>query len=145
MYREILKVGLAAIANGQLLVVRKRGSTTFILPGGKPEAGERHLDTLSREIAEELGCGVALPCYAGRFSDAAADAPGGTRVVVMLYSGELVGTPSPSSEIEELAWLDLVGSSGLRLAPSISNQVVPFLRGVIDRTGGVPCAESSFK
>ena len=57
--RWIEKVGLAAIEDGRLLVVRKRGGAVFILPGGKPEGGESDLEALARELDEELGCAVA--------------------------------------------------------------------------------------
>lgn len=40
---------------GRVLLVRKRGSATFIQPGGKREPGEDALQTLARELEEELG------------------------------------------------------------------------------------------
>ena len=40
---------------GRVLLVRKRGSATFIQPGGKREPGETALQTLARELREELG------------------------------------------------------------------------------------------
>lgn len=123
---EITKVGLAAVEGGHLLVVRKRGKTSFILPGGKPEAGEDELSALVRELDEELGCSLVFPTFEGRFSDAAADQPD-TSVVVILYSGSLSGTPAPQAEIEEMAWLDLRRPNKLRLAPSLANLIVPYL------------------
>jgi len=108
-------------------VVRKRGRPSFILPGGKPEAGEPERDALYREIEEELGCSLTGLAFEGRFADNAADLPG-TTVVVVLYSGELAGTPAPRAEIEELAWLDLNAPTSLRLAPSITNHILPHLR-----------------
>jgi 8-oxo-dGTP diphosphatase len=42
----------AIIEYGKLLLVRKKD--TWILPGGKLEQGESHLDCLCREIGEEL-------------------------------------------------------------------------------------------
>lgn len=39
----------------EILMVRKRGTTSFMLPGGKPEPGETPLQTIQREVAEELG------------------------------------------------------------------------------------------
>lgn len=124
--RWINKVGLAAELNGRLLVARKRGSDIFILPGGKPEGDERDLETLSREIEEELGCGIARPFLRGVFTDVAAETIE-AMVVVRLYSGDLVGEPKPCSEIEELAWVD-IRKPTLRLAPSIENGILPFLR-----------------
>src|SRR5207237_6921289 len=41
---------------GRILLVRKRGTTTFMQPGGKRDPGEDDIATLSREIDEELGC-----------------------------------------------------------------------------------------
>lgn len=38
----------------ELLMVRKAGTSSFMLPGGKPEEGETAEDTIVREIAEEL-------------------------------------------------------------------------------------------
>lgn len=124
---EITKVGLAAVHDGRLLVVRKRGTPSFILPGGKPEIGEDSLSALVRELYEELGCSLAFPAYEGRFADVAADLPN-TDVVVVLYSGALQGTPVPQAEIEEMAWIDVVAPIRIQLAPSIINHILPYLR-----------------
>ena len=124
----IQKVGLAAIENGRLLVVRKRGSGVFILPGGKPEGDESDLETLSREVDEELGCQIERPFLCGVFKDVAADVSHSV-VVVRLYSASLVGEPQPRSEIEELVWVKLKGGpDDLPLAPSIANGILPYLR-----------------
>jgi 8-oxo-dGTP diphosphatase len=122
----IHKVGLAAERDGKLLVARKRGSDIFILPGGKPEGEESDLQTLSREIREELDCGIDRPVLRGTFTDVAAGMVDSV-VVVRLYSCNLIGEPRPCSEIEELAWVD-IRKPVLKLAPSIENGVLPFLR-----------------
>jgi 8-oxo-dGTP diphosphatase len=59
----------------RLLLVRKRGGKSYILPGGKLEAGENDLDALVREIDEELGCTLDRETivFLGAFSDIAAD------------------------------------------------------------------------
>ena len=124
--RELQKVGLAAIEGGCLLVVRKKGTRAFILPGGKPEGAEQDLETLSREIDEELGCSVGYLRFEGAFTDVAADTPN-TIVTVRLYAGKLLGDPHPASEIEELAWISLNGPCDLPLAPSLTNKILPHL------------------
>ena len=40
---------------GMLLTVRKRGTSMFMHPGGKPEAGESAAQAAARELAEEVG------------------------------------------------------------------------------------------
>ena len=57
--------------DGRLLLVRKRGTRVFMLPGGKREALESPLQTLARELDEELN--LQLPDAAftplGHFND----------------------------------------------------------------------------
>lgn len=126
--REIFKVGVAVTDGGRLLLVRKKGTSSYILPGGKPEIGEDDIEALSREIEEELGCGLepGTIAFLGSFSDAAADMCN-TTVTVRLYEAKLIGKPYPRSEIETVNWYcpssDISGS----LAPSLQNQIVPFL------------------
>jgi 8-oxo-dGTP diphosphatase len=126
--REIVKIGLAVTKDKKLLLVRKRGGTSYILPGGKPECGEDDLQALLREIDEELGCGLDLGSlsYLGSFSDVAADLQN-TVVTVRLYSAELTGSPDPRAEIEHIAWLSPVAMETVTLAPSLLNSIVPFL------------------
>jgi len=42
-------------ADGQVLTVRKRSTSRFMLPGGKPEPGESAAKAAVRECAEEVG------------------------------------------------------------------------------------------
>src|ERR1700741_2537554 len=127
--REILKIGLAVTDRDRLLVVRKRGAPSYILPGGKPEPGENDLEALTREVEEELGCRVDMSTIAflGSFTDTAADMEN-TTVTVRLYHAQLDGNPSPQSEIEALKWFCPNAESVHSLAPSLQNHIVPFLQ-----------------
>jgi 8-oxo-dGTP diphosphatase len=128
MPREIVKIGLAVVQDGCLLLVRKRKSDCLILPGGKPEQGEDDLAALSREIDEELGCVLDLQRirYLGTFRDRAAGLAN-TEVVVKLYGGTLVGDPIPQGEIEQLFWFNPRTDTSMELAPSLTNSIVPYL------------------
>ena len=128
LHKEILKVGLAITEADALLLVRKRGGQSYILPGGKPEAGEDERQALFREIDEELGCTLDPDTlvFLGAFSDVAADLEN-TTVTVKLYAARLVGSPRPRSEIESLAWFRPNLDEGVTIAPSLKNQIVPFL------------------
>lgn len=125
---EILKIGLAVLDGERVLLVKKRDSDVYILPGGKPEQGETDVETLSREIDEELGCSIASDrlLFLGTFSDVVAGTPG-TRVTIRLYAGTLVGTPSPHSEIDSLLWWTRSNFEAPALAPSLRNSILPFL------------------
>lgn len=126
-FRWIEKIGLAVVEDGRLLVVRKRGGESFILPGGKPEREENDLAALAREIDEELGCSVTNVNLEGVFADVAAGLDDAV-VVVRLYSGKLQGEFGPRSEIEQQEWLELRRPPKLPLAPSITNSILPHLR-----------------
>ena len=63
--------------SGRVLLVRKRGTSAFMQPGGKRDAGEDDVTALSREIADELGCGVVPNSIRplGEFNSLAANEP----------------------------------------------------------------------
>lgn len=125
--QNIVKVGLVALdAKGRLLVVRKRGGRTFILPGGKPEGDESDLSCLSREVLEELGVHVhGAPAYLGTFGAPAADMPESC-VMVRAYRADLHGDPTPQAEIDEMRWID-PSAPDVLIADSIRNGVIPAL------------------
>jgi 8-oxo-dGTP diphosphatase len=101
---------VAAIAfneQGEILLVRKRGTAAFMLPGGKPGSGESALNALAREVSEELDCGLdRAACRSlGTFRAPAAHEPGFT-VEAELFATRLEGDPRPWGEIDELRWID---------------------------------------
>lgn len=124
----------AIITRGRrLLVVRKRGTATFISPGGKPEGEEDHLACLRRELREELGVGLASAQFFGRFARPSAFEP--DRVAILAWAVEVRGEPHPASEIEEIRWISGADvAAGLPLGTVFGLDVVPALvsRGAID-------------
>src|SRR5207253_2374077 len=48
------KIAWIHLAHGRVLSTRSTGKDVYYLPGGKREAGESDLDTLVREMEEEL-------------------------------------------------------------------------------------------
>src|SRR5689334_3854252 len=91
------------LENGRILCARPRGKGVFYVPGGKREGAESDLQTLLREIAEELAVALRPETvrHAGTYQ---ADHPDGTAVRMSCYTGEYSGTLAASSEIDELAW-----------------------------------------
>ncbi|WP_244425336.1 NUDIX domain-containing protein [Bradyrhizobium sp. STM 3843] len=121
----------AVVAQGRLLLVRKRGTAAFMLPGGKLEPSESDRECLVREIQEELGTApLGGAEHLGTFEADAANEPG-HRIAARVYRVSLTDEPKTSGEIEELAWYDLHQPArylDLALAPLVSIFVVPRLR-----------------
>jgi 8-oxo-dGTP pyrophosphatase MutT (NUDIX family) len=114
-----------ADADGRVLLVRKRGSQTFIQPGGKREAGEDALTTLARELAEELGVQLqdnSVPL--GEFEDVAVNEPG-RRVRAEAFWVTIAGTPVPRAEIEELIWISPIAPHAVPVAPLSAAHILP--------------------
>jgi 8-oxo-dGTP diphosphatase len=128
MTREITKIGLAVMDGDRVLLVKKRGSDFLILPGGKPEKNETDVQTLSRELDEELGCRLVSDqlTFLGTFADEAAGMPG-VHVTIRLYAGSVVGTPIPHAEIDSIVWWTPTAHHHSVLAPSLKNSILPFL------------------
>ncbi|UVK57122.1 NUDIX domain-containing protein [Mesorhizobium sp. AR02] len=119
---ESRKISIAAAiiadASGRLLLVRKRGTSAFMQPGGKIEPHEEPVDALVRELREELGL-VIDPTTAtplGLFLAKAANEPDST-VEAELFTVSIEADPVTAAEIEEMIWLDPGSAHDIELAP----------------------------
>lgn len=128
---DIRKVGLLTMRDGRVLLCRTRKhGKPLILPGGKRESGESSMETLLRELREELGEVELLePVSLGVFVATSAGAKRGNpqNVEIELFGGQLSGEPKASSEIAELVWFG-EGDDWELLAPSLSMVIFPALR-----------------
>ncbi len=91
---------------GRILCARPRGQDVFFIPGGKREGQESDLETLLREIREELTVLLepGTAAHVGTYQAGGPGLPGSTVVRMSCYTAEYRGRLAPSSEIEELAW-----------------------------------------
>ncbi|MFI7865665.1 NUDIX domain-containing protein [Ectopseudomonas khazarica] len=114
---------------GHLLLVRKRNTRFFMLPGGKREAGEDALAALGRELFEELELRLAADALhaLGQFQAAAAN-EADTWLQADIYRASLPHPVQPAAELEELRWLALDAPLPDDLAPLLREQVLPALQ-----------------
>jgi len=114
---------------GDILAVRKRGTTTFMQPGGKPEPGESARDAAVRELREELQVELDPDrmTLLGTFEAPAANESGWTvRGTVFVHPP--VSEIRPAAEIEEIRWVPDAAEPAGDLAPLMVSRILPALR-----------------
>jgi 8-oxo-dGTP diphosphatase len=123
-----IKVVAALIRDqdGRVLLVRKRGTQAFMQPGGKRDSGEDDIAALSREVAEEIGCGVVAASWRalGEFDAIAANEPG-FRVQANVYAVDVTGEITPSREIDAVIWIDPAAPPDIPIAPLTRDHILP--------------------
>ncbi|MCS3432590.1 NUDIX domain-containing protein [Klebsiella sp. BIGb0407] len=116
-------------SEGRILLVRKRNTSFFMQPGGKPDAGETAEQALIRELNEELQLEITPEQLhpLGQFTDIAANEANHTVIADMFRIDTIKGDIVPAAEIEEILWLSPADSATHELAPLTLNKVIPLL------------------
>lgn len=129
--RPVIRVAAAVIVDddGRLLLVRKRGTSTFMQPGGKLEPGETPAQALARELEEEVGVTVDSNGfeYLGRFATDAANEVGHALDAEMFFV-RVSGPVAAAAEIDEVAWVHPSEMPGRPIAPLVLDHVLGIIR-----------------
>lgn len=117
-------------AAGRVLNVRKRGTASFMLPGGKHEPNEAPIDTAVREFGEELGIDLDRDLLRplGVFRAVAANEPGHIVEATVFEHPfvESADAAGPLAEIAAVEWID-PASDREDIAPLNTDYIFPAL------------------
>ena len=130
-----LKIATACFLNDkqELLVVRKKNTAVWMLPGGKLDVNETPTEALIRELQEELQIEIDASTlrFIGSF-DAIAANEADTFVNAQAFLARLPTgkTPIHGAEIAEMKWLPLSMSTQSDIAPLLRDSIIPSLQAM---------------
>lgn len=127
------KIAWLHLRDGKILVARTKGRSKYYIPGGKREVGETDLQTLIREIKEELSVDISPETvqFYGIFIAQADSHATGIKVKMTCYLAEFKGEIQPATEIESIKFAD---NSNLDQVSFVDNLIFADLRakGLLD-------------
>jgi len=103
------KIAFIYTKDRMILSTRSKGKDTYYIPGGKREGNESDIETLIREIKEELSVDI-IPETAKLYGVFEAQAHGkqeGVIVKMTCYTADFVGEIKADNEIDEVVWLTM--------------------------------------
>lgn len=106
-------IGALCVRANRVLLLRKRD--TWILPGGKPEAGEDDLSCLMRENSEELPRAIfIIGAFYAEFTGITPHSQ--TELRAKVYLAEVRGSLTPSAEISDAQFFSRNDFSDLEIS-----------------------------
>lgn len=123
------KVGGVILKDKKILVVRKRTKEDFkefIIPGGKREHEETDIQTLTRELKEELKVDLVSSEFMGEYTDIAVfeNVP----IKIRTYLAKVCGDVKVDNEIKEYIWIDAnYREKQIKLGSVLEKFVIPEL------------------
>lgn len=116
--KVIDKIAWIYIKDRKVLCTKSKGKEKFYSPGGKRENGESDKETLIREVKEEVDVQIRQDTieYYDTFEAQADGKKEGVIVKMTCYTAQYEGELKPSSEIEEIAFLNTRDLEKLSLA-----------------------------
>ena len=126
---DIIKAGAVIIRDRKFLVTRSIGKDFFIAPGGKLEEDETPVQALKRELLEEVQINIDASTIE-EFGIFYAEAAGKDGIMLEMHVftvNEYKGEPKPSSEIEEIVWIN-TRTKGIKIGSIFEHDVMPLLK-----------------
>lgn len=101
------KIAWIYIKDKKILSTLSKGKDKYYIPGGKREAFENDVETLLREIKEELSVDILTDSirYYGTFKAQAHGKKEGIIVKMSCYTADFDGELKADSEISKVVWL----------------------------------------
>ncbi len=131
--QPVVGVAVVIIRDERILLVKRRnepGRGKWAIPGGVVRVGESLESAAIREIKEETNLKVTLGDVAGVFDYIEYDGSGVVRfhyIIIDFFANNVEGTPHPSSDVEEIIWVDFKEVANYELTSSTKRLIQKIL------------------